>query len=938
MKSSLFALLLCPLMVASGAEMRPLRLGQDDWFGNPLMWRVREDGIHVANTNGHSVLMYEAGVVSDEVCVEASLTPLASAKKNWEFAGVVIAEDKDNFWHLALARTPPDKGNTPFMELCELREGHWLAHTNLKQEYGERPNQDWAFGKTYRLRLSMDKEGVSGTITDAEGNVMFRQRYLFSAPAVTRGRPALRVSDMSCGFTALAAASGAALPEKGAAGFPAYAGMDRAVSEVRSKATGFFRVEQGGDGRWWTIDPLGRGIVMLGVDHVTFRGHWCEKLGYAPHGRKNEKKYADKGEWEAETLGRLKAWGFTMMGAGCAPELNHRGFAHTIFLSIGDHFAGLGDEYDIAPNLHIPCSAFPNVFHPDFEVHCTYHARLMCAPNKDDPWLFGYFIDNELAWWGCDGWGAQDTGLFDTTLRKGPAHTAKLALRDYLKAEAKGDIGAFNILWGTSLKTFDDLPALTALPHATDAQRAAKLGFLRLAADRYFSVAARAIRAADPNHLVLGARFAGTAGAHPEVWSVSGQYCDIVTFNCYPMADLDEGRVYDHFGRNGELVTDHFAKYYGYVKRPMMVTEWSFPALDAGLPSVHGAGQRYLTQDGRTAATKLFARTMLSLPFILGYDYFMWVDEPALGISKIFPEDSNYGLINEDGQPYELLTSMFTELHREAAAWRFKPAPEALRKPDAHIPDATAMARKIAVKGAAPATYTSDGTSFTLDNGVIRLAGKIAPGRMIQEVTDAKTGAAFGAYNAMIPVLTANGNTRWLDTGHVTAVQGRVEGGIAVADITATAHDGDIAFEVTHRLMLPPGSPWFVSEFISAKNTGTAPLHIKGIMFRQYSPFSDTPDKLPPNLWGVPTSGCWIDKASGRYFGAAASRRSGIQIYFWTDGPARYQHPDARLELDLLLAPGDTYRPPAPVHILCLTGTGDADAWLTLMKSLTTVF
>jgi hypothetical protein len=34
---------------------------------------------------------------------------------------------------------------------------------------------------------------------------------------------------------------------------------------------------------------------------------------------------------------------------------------------------------------------------------------------------------------------------------------------------------------------------------------------------------------------------------------------------------------------------------------------------------------------------------MADLPFLIGYDYFMWVDEPASGISTSFPEDSNYG-------------------------------------------------------------------------------------------------------------------------------------------------------------------------------------------------------------------------------------------------------------------------------------------------------
>ena len=45
-----------------------------------------------------------------------------------------------------------------------------------------------------------------------------------------------------------------------------------------------------------------------------------------------------------------------------------------------------------------------------------------------------------------------------------------------------------------------------------------------------------------------------------------------------------------------------------------MITEWSFPALDAGLPCNHGAGQRVPTQRDRalafTAFQKLLFRTL----------------------------------------------------------------------------------------------------------------------------------------------------------------------------------------------------------------------------------------------------------------------------------------------------------------------------------------
>jgi len=919
----------------AGAGTRPLPADRGDWYGDPLTWRFRADGIHCALSNGHGIAVYQAAPLASNVTVEAVFSPLKAVTFGWEVASVAIVDDERNFWHLALVQAPPGQGSGHNVELTEMRNGEWLAQENLKREINEESGGRWEFGKPYTLTLSMDKQGITGTILAPDGRPILRRRFGFTAQAVTRGRPAVRIAGFTGTFQNLRADwSEPATEVRNAPAFPAYA-MDNVVPQIQDAATGFFRVVQKPDGRWWTIDPLGRGIVLLGVDHVTFHGHWCEKLGYSPHAKKNEKKYTDHAEWESETLGRLKTWGFTMLGAGCDPKLKHRGLVHTEFLSIGDHLATLGDEYDITPNERRPCSSFPNVFHPDFEAYAHYRARQQCTPSRNDPWLFGYFIDNELAWWGR---GGLDTGLFDAVMRKGAEHAAKIALRDFVAGRCGRKIEGFNAAFGTGLKTFDELLAMESLPPATPEARALKKAFLAYAADRYFSVTSRAIREADPNHLVLGARFAGTGGADPVVWEVAGKYCDVVTFNCYPMADMNEGRVYNHFGKNGEPVTEHFAKFYNYVKRPMLITEWSFPALDAGLPSMHGAGQRFRTQAERTAATSLFARTMLSMPFLLGYDYFMWVDEPALGISTPFPEDSNYGLINEDGVPYPLLTEMFAALHKEAGSWRFKPAPQPKAMPHAKpVPDPLAVARKAAA-GGAKAFFTREGDTFRAGNGRLVLSGKLGDGDMVRSVSLDGAEKPYGQYNALIQTLDANGKNRWTDAHTVKAVEGRVTDGVAVIEVTSATVSKEANFEITHRLILPPGAPWFIGEVASVKNTGTTPLRLEALFFRFYNDFKSLPEKLPPNLWGIPPSGLWLDEADGRFFGAVAPKASGITVYFWFDQPGVGQHPDARLEIgDTAVAPGATFAPAAPVYVLGVAGRGAGDAWLKTADELARV-
>lgn len=83
----------------------------------------------------------------------------------------------------------------------------------------------------------------------------------------------------------------------------------------------------------------------------------------------------------------------------------------------------------------------------------------------------------------------------------------------------------------------------------------------------------------------------------------------------------------------------------------------------AVLPCQHGAGQRVATQRDRARAFTIFQKFLFSTPFIVGSDFFMWVDEPALGISSTFPEDSNYGLVNERDEPYLKLTKAASSLN-----------------------------------------------------------------------------------------------------------------------------------------------------------------------------------------------------------------------------------------------------------------------------------
>ena len=668
------------------------------------------------------------------------------------------------------------------------------------------------------------------------------------------------------------------------------------TSDIEENGTGFFRVMRRSDGRWWTIDPLGRGVVLLGVDHVKYQGFWSARTTRMRYLETNRRKFPNKSDWETNTLARLKSWGFNMLGGGCDPALERRNLAHcrSIRLSNALCLGKVSPERSICPHEGSPCTMFPNVFHPDFEALCNDVARKECAPNRNDAWLVGYFIDNELAWWGR---GALDSGLFDAVAKLPSGHSAKVAQARFLAA--RGISGECPV--------------------------AVKVDFLRLAAERYFSIATSAIRRADPNHLILGARFAGVNGAHPVVWEISGKYCDVVTLNCYPWADLDRNEMRMTRKLDSARVADVFSELHARTGRPLLVTEWSFPALDSGLPCKHGAGQRFRTQELRVKASELFAKTMLALPFMLGYNYFMWVDQPPEGLSDAFPEDSNYGLVRENGEAYGGLTSMFARLHHDVARWRNAGIPSTKDPPPRVGASADRARSALAVVGGC----VRDGDRYCVTNNAgLSLEGRVGGPSIFENVS--LSGVSLGRFTGML-CDQVDGKSRWRNLSRVTAAEWHN------GSLIATGEGGDARSRFSFRFSISPvaNQPWFLCELIEINNLGTVPMAISAVLFRQLAPYAA--DKVgeetfrgTPNLWQVPMADAWFRKADGAYFGGWSCAPSVAGFDYYMSADKRLQHPDAKFVPPTrgVIAPGDKCVLAGTVWMLSICGiTGGRAAW-----------
>lgn len=688
-------------------------------------------------------------------------------------------------------------------------------------------------------------------------------------------------------------------------------------TSVSGSATGFFHAEQI-DGQDWIVDPAGRAIPILAIDHVRPFAWKDRNLGYDVYRRYVETNYPSKTAWVDETLERLRAWGFnTLANDSNEPLLRNHGMAHAETLYLGGKFATGDDPDRWIEKWSGCCTGFPNVFHPDFEATIRERAQVLCARERDNPWLLGWFLDNELKWWGPQNATHTSLALFDVVRALPPGHSARKALEEFVAGR----------------------PVSNAL----------REDFLRLVAERYFEVLCSAVREADPDHMILGCRFASPfLRIHPVVWEACGKYCDVVTFNCYPWADIDYGIVLDE--KNGGNVTNRFREFHRWAGKPLMITEWSFPALDSGLPCTGGAGQRFHTQAQRAKASGLFARTLLSLPFMVGYSYFMFPDMPASGISKSFAEDSNYGIIDKFGRPYEALVSVLSKVQNGAVALHASVAQKAgsatCDGASAAATDSSererywaeaARAKAAGGLGVAVATILpaeKDGTDachYVLSNSFVCLSGQIGSRFMVGEIAYAKNPSepsggfdSVGRWGALLK--GENGGVPyWVDVSCVKSAVAELDettgiaslviraegsGSTAVADGVAPA---SLAFAITHRLSLVPNSAEILAEIVSVENTSDESFLMTQLMMRPFA-IETTPAETPsvPNLWKGPVEGYWL-LSDGSRWGVESFDQGVLGASLLQYGDK--QHPDVRCMAGgpCVLEPGQVWTPPLPM-------------------------
>lgn len=448
------------------------------------------------------------------------------------------------------------------------------------------------------------------------------------------------------------------------------------------EATGFFRTEKR-EGRWYLVTPLGHPFYSLGVNAVAADGGRTYVAGReamfkalpqqgeplsAFYGEGNnddgnassqgrafkqgrwfdfyaanlERTYAapcqvadpqasaqpvncppaklDSVRWQRHTLDRLQAWGFNTLGNWSdAALIEQQRVPYTLPLSIVGDYASISTGMDWWGRM-------PDPFDPRFAMATERAVAIAARDHRDDPWLIGYFADNELAWAAPGDDPKARYGLAYGTLRLTTDVPAKRAFLKQLRDKYRNQEG-LSKAWGIELAAWELMedPGFEApLPSAEhpEIERDYQY-FQQVFAQTYFKTLSDSLKWHAPNHLLLGGRFAVST---PEAVKACAEFCDVLSFNFYTLKPQDG---YD-FARLAEL------------DKPVLVSEFQFGSRDRG-PFWPGPVEVAREED-RGPAYGNFLRAALAQPMIVGAHWFQYLDQPASG-RLLDAENGHLGLV-----------------------------------------------------------------------------------------------------------------------------------------------------------------------------------------------------------------------------------------------------------------------------------------------------
>ena len=178
-------------------------------------WSVQEGVYHAASSGRALYSLTDQPYIVGSGSVEATVTVRKRlAAGGWAAAGVMVSSDSGNLWTLALVEGPAGERYTELMERCQ--DVHQAQSTGLTRLAGIEGGFEgkWEYGKTYRMRLSLTHDRVTGDVVDAaSGRAIAKHGWLLGgALAVRDGWVALTAESFDASFTDVKVTAAPLLP------------------------------------------------------------------------------------------------------------------------------------------------------------------------------------------------------------------------------------------------------------------------------------------------------------------------------------------------------------------------------------------------------------------------------------------------------------------------------------------------------------------------------------------------------------------------------------------------------------------------------------------------------------------------------------------------------------------------------------------------------
>ncbi|HEU0218323.1 MAG TPA: hypothetical protein VFQ90_16840 [Stellaceae bacterium] len=381
----------------------------------------------------------------------------------------------------------------------------------------------------------------------------------------------------------------------------------------------------------WLVTPCRERFFSLGVNVLDGGEGERKKVGAAYSGYLWETFAPTLSAWSANTRRRLILWGFNSAGAWSLPP-------DTL-------------QLPTVINLELGRLARFHWFDPfaaETETRMTALARELVSPFRDTPYRIGYFSDNEVGWW---------AGALFVWYSSRPASSAtKHRWVELLQQHYSGDWSRFaaDFLPPAGVASWEALLATTERTRMRAGGAGIKVvrEWTRIVAERYYTLAERAIRAADPDALYFGDRL--PIYYDPAAVRAMAPHVDAIAVNYN--VDSSDGWIADYF-------FDGLRKLSG--GKPVLVSEWFFAARENRTGNRNnGHLMTVATQAERAAGAAAATANFAAIPEVVGAHWFQYYDHPKGG--RTDGEDYDFGLVDIDDQPYEQLTSALAAANRRA--------------------------------------------------------------------------------------------------------------------------------------------------------------------------------------------------------------------------------------------------------------------------------